>query len=170
MNVKFISVAVLSIIIVVGLALYATQKTAEQVDNKELVKIQAVVEGFGLRLRNVSLLAPEETVRADIEHEYGPYVDEKLITAWQLAPLDAPGRLTSSPWPARINIETITKINSSKYSVQGTMIELSSAEETSGSIAASYPVTLTVEKIDGAWLITTYEKGALIRNVTAPTQ
>lgn len=70
--------------------------------------------------------------------------------------LYAQGRLTSSPWPERIDILNIEKLSESAYKVQGEIIEVTGVEE---GIAAKRPIILTAEKTEGHWLITGVNKG-----------
>ena len=61
-----------------------------------------VVERFGRRMREVSLLAPDTVVRRELRDAYGALASDSLLRAWESAPANAPGREVSSPWPARI--------------------------------------------------------------------
>jgi hypothetical protein len=63
-----------------------------------------VVHRFGERLQRVSLLAPDSLARASIRSEYAPFVSPALLESWMARPANAPGRSTSSPWPAGIEI------------------------------------------------------------------
>ena len=66
-------------------------------------------------------------------------------------PESAPGRLTSSPWPDRIEIDNVQAAGTDEYLVTGWVIEKTSADET------KYPVQITVSKVDGSWLITAWQ-------------
>jgi len=63
------------------------------------------------------------------------------------------GRLTSSPWPDRIEIKSIITLEENKYLVKGDLIEVTSVEVVSGGKASSRPIELTVENSTGKWLI-----------------
>jgi hypothetical protein len=80
-------------------------------------------------------------------------VTSELIEKWIRDPMNAPGRLTSSPWPDRIEILAIDKLAEDRYEVKGEVIEVTSTEKTEDGIAAKRPITLAVRKIDGRWLI-----------------
>lgn len=120
-------------IIAAGIVLFVriqdTQAPASQNGFRE-EKVGALVESFGSRLKNVSLLAEPAQVRADMEREYGPYVKAELITQWATDPTYAPGRLTSSPWPDRIAISSIKEVGEDKYAIEGRIIEATSASTT----------------------------------------
>jgi len=113
-----------------------------------------VVEDFGQRLKNVSLLAPDDVVTKSIKENYAEYVSPELLAQWQEDPANAPGRLTSSPWPERIDIAQIVKLSDTKYQAKGDIIEVTSMEMVEGGYAAKRPIVLEVEKKDNQWLIT----------------
>lgn len=116
--------------------------------------VAAVVQEFGGRLKNVSLLAPDAAQQ--IEAHYGQFTAADLLAVWMADPLQAPGRLTSSPWPDRIEIDTINLIDGGSYLVIGRIIEITSAEVGTDDMVASYAVSLTLAKPEGRWLISEY--------------
>lgn len=59
--------------------------------------VAAVAREFGSRLKLVSLLAPEDVLRRDIEEHFVDLVTPELLNKWLDDPTAAPGRLTSSP-------------------------------------------------------------------------
>lgn len=126
-------------------------------NNSDQTAIIKVVEDFGSKMKNVSLLAPEDVVSKSLQENYGDLVALELLAKWQKDPTVAPGRLTSSPWPERIEIIETHKISDSKYQIKGEIIEVTSVEMANGGYAAKQPVILVVEKIDNNWLITAFE-------------
>jgi hypothetical protein len=112
---------------------------------------RAVVEGFGASLQQVSLLAPDAADQ--IRTQYAPYVAPDLLERWAADPQAAPGRLTSSPWPDHIEIAALIP-QGDGYLVDAVVVEITSAGE-----SGRYAVILTVEQVDGAWLITAYTQG-----------
>ena len=62
---------------------------------------------FGSRLKLVSLLAPEDVLRRDIEEHFVDLVTPELLNKWLDDPTAAPGRLTSSPWPECIAVDEV---------------------------------------------------------------
>lgn len=135
----------------------------EEVSNSEVVsetgdqdiakEVEQVVKDFGSKLQNVSLMAPEDVLSESMKENYGNYVSEELIEKWLSDPLNAPGRLTSSPWPDRIEITTVEKLSEDEYQVEGTIIEITSENLTDDGITAKRPITLLVKQYDGKWLI-----------------
>lgn len=121
--------------------------------NSEKENVANVVEAFGKKLSMVSLLAPKDDVEQSIKENYSDYVSPQLMDAWIADPENAPGRLTSSPWPDRIEIANIEKLADDAYRVEGLVIEVTSVELENGGAAAVRPITLEVRKINEKWLI-----------------
>jgi hypothetical protein len=129
-------------------------KEAARQENKADEKAVAdLVRSFGSKLQTVSLLAPKDILEKSMQENYGDYVSEALLAKWKGDPQKAPGRLTSSPWPDRIEITSIAKVSEGAYEVKGEIIEITSKEKESGGVAAKRPITLSVKKISNSWLI-----------------
>jgi len=126
----------------------------EKIENGENDKaaVTSLVEDFGSKLQKVSLLAPSDIVKKSMEENYSGLVSPELLEVWQNDPLNAPGRLTSSPWPDRIEVQSVEKIEDA-YEVKGEIIEITSEEKVNGGIAAKRPITLVVKKVGNIWLI-----------------
>lgn len=107
----------------------ATAPAAPAAVANDEAAVRQVVEQFGQRLRNVSLLGPRHVLEASIRREYGPYATDDLLAAWLKDPSKAPGRLTSSPWPERIDIREIRRAAPDRYFVSGEIVESSSGGE-----------------------------------------
>lgn len=120
--------------------------------------IRAMVLEFGTKLKNVPLSGTKEAAIQAIRENYGPYVSPELLAAWEADPIKAPGRLTSSPWPERIEILEITKSDDGSYEVQGKVLEITSAEAISGGVASQYGVAMKIRNRDGKWIITGFTK------------
>jgi hypothetical protein len=145
------------VIIVAGILLaewivtnHLANNVSESSDVKEVIN---VVENFGRKLQAVSLQAPYDILEQSMRKNYSEFVSEDLINKWLNDPLNAPGRLTSSPWPDRIEILDVEKISEDEYQVEGDIIEITSVEQESGGIAAKRPITLKVKKINEKWII-----------------
>jgi hypothetical protein len=126
------------------------QKLNQQ-DQANEASVRTVVEDFGKSLKNVSLGSP--TVSDEIEDNYSSFLTPQLLDTWKTDPSKALGRITSSPWPDRIEIEEITKISDSQYLVKGKIIEITSVEEVQGGIANEKNVEISVVKTNDKWLI-----------------
>jgi hypothetical protein len=75
-----------------------------------------------------------------------------------MAPERAPGRLTSSPWPDRIDIISIDRDDDGAYDVQGSIIEITSTEVGTQNIANQYPIAIKVRNQNGKWVMTGFTK------------
>lgn len=132
-------------------------RTAEPAE--DAAEIAALVEEFGRKLQTVSLLAPQDVLEESMENTYGNLVVPELLEAWLENPSSAPGRLTSSPWPDRIEIDRITKLSSTAYEVQGEIIEITSTELDSTAIAGKRRIILVVTRVPNRWLISSVTLG-----------
>jgi hypothetical protein len=124
-----------------------TQPSAEK------AAVTALVEQFGRKLQAVSLLAPSDQVKQSMQAEYGGLVAPELLAQWQSNPQTAPGRVTSSPWPDRIEVRSVDQVRDG-YRVTGEVIEVTSVEKAKGGAAVRRPITLEVGKVGGRWMIT----------------
>lgn len=86
-----------------------------------------VVEQLGQRMRLVSILAPDTIAGREIAKAYGPFVAPQLLSAWQKEPATAPGRETSNPWPARIEIGAIQPVGA-ECSVKADVVYVTSGD------------------------------------------
>jgi len=148
--------AVILIISLLGCGSAANKPQPEPQQNEGSSDEKAVtelVESFGKKLQMVSLTAPGDVLEKSMQENYGSFVSPELIKKWAADPLNAPGRLTSSPWPDRIEVTDIEKIYDNEYKVKGEIIEITSVEEISGGAAARRAITLVVKKADDRWII-----------------
>ncbi|OPY58355.1 MAG: hypothetical protein A4E55_00939 [Pelotomaculum sp. PtaU1.Bin035] len=129
------------------------QDKQQQTDVSDEAAVTSLVENFGSKLQTVSLLAPKDIVNKSIQENYGGFVSPTLLAEWQSDPQNAPGRLTSSPWPDHIKIETIKKLSEYEYEVKGEIIEITSTEKVNGGVAAQRQITLKIKKTGERWLI-----------------
>lgn len=129
------------------------------IDGEHEGDVRTTIAQFGNQLNSVSLLSP--SAPEDIARTYGPFVTPELLASWIANPESAPGRLTSSPWPDHIAVDSVTRNEAGSYDVQGRVILKTSAGD-----AGSIPVSLTVSNVDGSFLITRYEEE---RSVEAPS-
>lgn len=121
--------------------------------------VVTVVQRFGERLAYVSLLAPPDQRSERIRTEYGPWVTMLLLSAWLTDPTSAPGRETSSPWPARIDVREVRPEGSRQYRVLGDVVYVTSVDADSADVALREPVTIgLIRGDDGSWRITQWEE------------
>jgi hypothetical protein len=119
-------------------------------------ELKEFVERFGKELRNVRLDVSGVTDR--LRTVYSEYVSPELLASWIRDPFQAPGQIASSPWPDRIEIETVSNPTGQTYEVTGRVIELTSWELTHGGVANQLPIRMTVERRDGRLRITQYRR------------
>lgn len=129
---------------------------SDEAEKNEVIKF---VQNFGEQLRMVSLLAPEDILKDTMNEYYGDYVSVELIEKWLKDPVAAPGKLTSSPWPGRIDILSVEKASENEYIVVGNIVEFTSVEMEEGGIAAKREITLNVKKTDNKLMIVDAELG-----------
>ena len=130
-----------------------THSKVISVSDEEEEAVRYVVESFGERLQNVSLQSPNAA--QVIEEQYAEWADPELLKIWMNDISRAPGRVTSSPWPDRIEITSIVR-EADKYVVVGFVVEVTSIEVVNGGVAAKIPVRVVLEKREGRWFITEY--------------
>lgn len=123
-------------------------------DGSDLQTVAKLVEDFGKKMKNVSLLSPEDIVINSLKENYSQFVSPALLSQWQNDPQNAPGRGASSPWPERIEVIETQKLSASQYQVKGEIIWMTSVEMTQGGYAAKSPIILVLEKSHTQWLIT----------------
>ena len=148
-----VGILLLTAVLAACSAVPAAHTTPPESATAEETEIRQLIEGFGKRLQTVSLLAPDAA--EEIRKQYSEYAAPELLQIWMEDPLKAPGRLTSSPWPDRIEIEAMTK-ESGGYAVTGYVIEITSVEAANGGEAVRAPVRIFVERIQNRWWITGY--------------
>lgn len=161
MKKKFFWAIALIVLLTLGGGLYLSMGRKKisgvQTQTDGSAAVQELVENFGDRLKDVSLLAPKDLVDQEIEADYGSLVTPDLLKEWKADPSRAPGRLTSSPWPEKIEIQNLQAIDESSYRVAGLVDEISSQEKTAGGAGQQYPVSLKVERMGGRWLISGFQ-------------
>ncbi|MBU2103969.1 hypothetical protein KKD95_03070 [Patescibacteria group bacterium] len=142
---------ILGALLVLGALAYSYIGTHPEgvLDGEHEGDVRALVQSFSNQLDTVLLLEPDaaETIKS----VYAPYVANALIEAWAADPLNAPGRLTSSPSPDYIHIVSVKKLDTGIYEVAGEVVMVTSTGE-----AGRIPVSIIVETIEGRLLITRY--------------
>lgn len=155
-----ISILIVAVVIAFGIYIGKTHKNTDTsvAPSSEQVAVAQTVTDFGQKLQMVSLLAPAADVKAAMDANYSAYVAPDLLSLWEANPKVALGRSVSSPWPDRIEVSNTIANADGSYTVTGTVIEVTSAQS-GNQTADTYPVTLTIEKMNGQWQITSVMKG-----------
>jgi hypothetical protein len=121
-------------------------------------QVRIVVAGLGDQLQKMPLIAPADLISQGMDLYYGMYVHPDLLAKWKADPLNAPGRLTSSPWPDRIDVTTVTKNKDGTYTVDANIIEIARNTGGTTTVAATIPVRFTLTLGPDGWQITGYQK------------
>lgn len=123
-------------------------------------QVALVVSQFGKQMQYVSLQAPALDIQAAMDKYYTPYVTPELLSVWKAKPRSAPGRITSSPWPDRIEVQAVEPQRDGSYIVRGNTIEVSGNEVEHGGIAGVYPIVMRLARHGSRWQMMQFEKGA----------
>jgi hypothetical protein len=150
-----------------GLVYYTVRSNERLMGEDAKNTAETVVNEFGSRLKNVSLLSPEEALKESIRENYGELITPELLSIWENDPSLAPGRVVSSPWPEKIDIYDLA-IGPNEISVGGSVVEATSAEP-AGDERLKRPINIKLTKEDGKWLISEvkigeYEEEIIYRN------
>jgi hypothetical protein len=138
----------------VTIALFGARPTAAPAaGGADADAVRSVVTQFGARLQQVSLLAPDAA--GTLDAAYGPFVSPALLASWKKDPSRAPGRLTSSPWPDRIEIDRLIRTRAG-YTVTGRLVYMTGNEVEHGGVAGMDVVVIHLRRIGGRWLISAY--------------
>jgi len=146
----FLLIVGLILLIITGSAVYYMQRAPNRA--KDMSEVSTLVTSFGNYEKSISPLGPTETVESDIQQSYGQFITNNLLQQWRADPSHAPGRLTSSPWPDHIVVDSITP-QGSGYAVSGHIVMMTSTGE-SGSV----PVVMLVIRENNAWKIAAYQE------------
>lgn len=144
----WVGMVVIVVVLVAVLSLLANPVTDqdEMGDEQDII---ALVEHFGSKLRTVSLTNPPSQIVSSIQENYSDFVSPELMAFWVGNLEHAPGRLTSSPWPERIDIESMDQSAPDAYEVTGRIVEVTEG----GDVAATRLIELEIKKVDGHWMI-----------------
>lgn len=156
MNKKLLIILGSILIIISACIIFKNSQTNSVSTDKDRVK--TVVENFGTKLQSVSINAPIEIAASEIKENYKEFLDENLLNKWMDNPTQALGRVTSSPWPDKIEVKNIEQISENEYVVFGDIIEKTSAED----FINKENIQLSLKKIENDWKIVDIIWGRLV--------
>jgi len=145
MNKRFLIAAVIVLLVVVVFVagfFFWNSINPNTIKRDEKAEVTALVENFGSKLKEVSLSDPGEAVSQEIETIYAPFVSSNLLLDLTNNPARAPGRDVSSPWPEKIEIVSMEKLDSHTIQVKGKIILMTSVEVAQGGNAGETPIAL----------------------------
>jgi hypothetical protein len=146
----FLLIGGLILLIITGASVYYIQRAPNR--SKDMADIKTLVTNFTGYEKSISVTGPTETVKSDIQQNYGQFITVDLLQQWRADPLHAPGRLTSSPWPDHIVIDSVSP-QGAGYNVSGHIIMMASTGDT-----GSVPVVMLVIRENNAWKIAAYQE------------
>ncbi len=148
-----VAVVILVAVAMLGFRFYFGPAAMEARGNQAA---SAVLTAFGTKLKNVSLLNDDAALNAAIEEQYGPYVTAPLLADWKTNHAHVPGRHTSSPFPDRLAVESMTTQGTSRI-VNGEVI-LVTNDEKAGESVDTVPFVAQVVQTSAGWKIAAYQE------------
>ncbi len=122
--------------------------------SEEEVAVRMVVENLGKVLKNVPLSGSRDLAALAMQENYAGYLSADLLTRWKSNPIKALGRLTSSPWPERIEITRVERRAGTRFVVFGEIVLMTSKELAEGGEAGRIKAELFVDNVGGdSWVV-----------------
>ena len=152
--VRFIAVGIvlLLVISVSGYFLFRPSATT-QPNETDMNAIYQVVGEFGARLKDVDITAPNQNIITAVDFNLKGFITNRLYQVFVQDKIRIPGRYVSSPWPERIEIASVQMLDSGSCTVNGSQIVMTDDTLAHGGNAGEEPITLTLKKVNGIWLI-----------------
>ncbi len=151
---RFIVVGfVLLLAISVGAYFLFRAPTSLSQDPADVHAIYQVVGEFGARLKYVEMTALQQTTISDVRLNLTGLITDRLYHLFMQDMSRIPGRYPSRPWPERIEIISVQKLDTTTYRVHGNQVMMTSDALTQGGNAGETPITLTVKRVGGTWLV-----------------
>jgi hypothetical protein len=128
--------------------------TTSPPNEADINAIYRVVGEFGARLKDVGLIAPDQDVITAMDFNLKQLITDRLYQAFVQDTSRIPGRAaSSSPWPEGIEIVSVQRLDNGSYAVVGNQIMMDSDALAHGGNAGETPITLTLKRVNGTWLI-----------------
>ena len=94
------------------------------ISKEEKIEITSVVEVFGSKLKAVDLNAPKEIASSKIRDAYYNFLTPRLLIDWMDDSTKALGRTTSTPWPEKIEIISMRKLDFDFFEFYSSVVEV----------------------------------------------
>jgi hypothetical protein len=95
-------------------------------------------------------LSTKQAVDANLKE----LITDRLYQAFVRDPSTIPGRSAYGEWPDEIRIDSIQKVDDTSFSVSANVIFVTSVQTARGrGTTWKKPITLTLKKVNGTWLI-----------------
>ncbi|MEK7602272.1 MAG: hypothetical protein AAB472_02200 [Patescibacteria group bacterium] len=151
---KYIVLSLLALVLIgIGAYLYNQREAAAE----SLARVRNVVYNFGDELKLVPTLAPHAEFVTTMNKHYAMYVHPDLLNKWNAEPATAPGRVTSSPWPDRIDIDSMVKNKDGTYTVEAHIVQKASGQSSTTPALADIPIRLIITMGPDGFQITDYQ-------------
>ena len=152
--VRFIVIGiVLLLVISVGEYFLLKPSTTTPPNPADINAIYQVVGEFGARLKDVVITTSDQNVITAVDFNLKQLITDRLYQVFVQDKIRIPGRYVSSPWPERIEINSIQMLDSGSYTVHGSQVVMTDDTVAHGGNAGEEPITLTLKKVNGVWLI-----------------
>ena len=153
--VRFIVVGMVVLLVIsVGMYFLFKPSTTSPPNEADINAIYQVVGEFGARLKDVGLIAPDQDVITAMDFNLKQLITDRLYQAFVQDTSRIPGRAaSSSPWPEGIEIVSVQRLDNGSYAVVGNQIMMDSDALAHGGNAGETPITLTLKRVNGTWLI-----------------
>ena len=154
MNKKFLIGILVGVVILVA-GVFTSQFVSKTfIPSSEKLEITTLIENFGSKLKEVYVSDPKEIASGRIKEFYAPFLTPNLLLNWMDNPSLAPGRIVSSPWPERIEIISMEKLDVHTIKVKGYVVNVASGGENKLEITNKNPIVLIVKDSEkNTWLI-----------------
>jgi hypothetical protein len=119
-------------------------------------KSYAVMYGGDLRDPDNLLAAQlDPGTTEEIDANLKRFITDRLYQKFMNDTSTVPGKPadTKAPWPDIIEIASVQKLDNTSYTVNGKIILMTSLQTVEGGNAGETPITLTLKKVNGTWLI-----------------
>jgi hypothetical protein len=152
--VKFIAVGIVLLLVMsVGAYLLFRPSTTTLPNSADVNAIYQVVGEFGARLKDVDINASDQDIMTAVDFNLKQFITDRLHQVFVQDKIRIPGRYVSSPWPERIEINSIQMLDSGSYTIHGSQVVMTDDTVAHGGNAGEEPITLTLKKVNGIWLI-----------------
>ncbi len=152
--VKFIAVGIVLLLVMsVGAYLLFRAPTTARPSEADINAIYQVVGEFGARLKDVDIDAPDQDIMTAVDYNLKQFITSELYQVFVHDKIRIPGRYMSSPWPERIEINSVQMLDSGSCTVHASQVMMTTDNVAHGGNAGEEPITLTLKKVNGIWLI-----------------
>jgi hypothetical protein len=117
--------------------------------------VYQVVGEFGGVMKEIYTTVANHDVMTEVDLNIRYLITDRLYQVFAQDTSRIPGRdrLFPNPWPVRIDVDSTKLLESGAYEVQGRQIMMDDNAAAHAGDAGQIPITLTLKKVNGTWLI-----------------